>query len=323
MINFVSKKKIYFIISAAVILIGIVSFIFQGFNFDIDFTGGTAMDIKLHTEYTHDVENDLKTIVKNTTGMDAQIQKTGNGDEAYIRTPEINTEQRDALYNAIADKYNLDKENKTDLVSADNVGQTMSKTLLTNALYALIGAILLMLVYIIIRFNFASGLSSVTALIHDVLVMLTIYTVFQLPIGSSFIAAALTIVGYSINATIIVFDRVREERKREQNFELAVNRGINKSITRAIYTSLTTLFTIGMLYILGVDSIRDFALPIIIGIFAGAYSSLCLAGSLWTVYDGCFKKIGKNKKSKKNASKGKKVNPYKQQKSQGNVNRPL
>ncbi len=299
MINFVGKKKIFFIISAVIILAGIVSMIVQSLNFDIDFTGGTSMDVKIGTAYTQEIESDLKKIVKDTTGMDAQIQKTGNGDEAYIRTKEIGTEVREKLFDAISEKYE-----GSELVSADNVGQTMSTTILTNALLALVIAIALMLVYIAIRFNFSSGLSAVIALAHDVLVMLAVYSIFRIPVNSSFIAAVLTIVGYSINATIIVFDRVREERKKESDFEVAVNTGITKSITRAINTSLTTLFTIGALYVFGVDDIREFALPIIIGIFAGAYSSLCLAGSVWATLDAAFTKRKGNKKSKSK-------NPYK------------
>lgn len=306
MINFVGKKKIFFIISAVVILAGIVSMAIQGLNFGIDFVGGTAMDVKLGTEYTRDVESDLKAIVQDVAKSDAQIQKTGNGDEAYIRTGALDTETREKLFDAIAEKYNLEQ---TDLVSVENVGQTMSKTILTNALWSLLLALVLMLLYIAIRFSFASGLASIVALAHDVLVMLSIYSIFRIAINSSFIAAVLTIVGYSINATIIVFDRVREEHKKEADFDKAVNTGIYKSITRAIYTSLTTLFTIGALYVWGVDDIKEFALPIIIGIFAGAYSSLFLAGSVWSVFEHAFQNHKSKKKAKKSGKK--KVNPYK------------
>ena len=187
------------------------------------------------------------------------------------------------------------------------MGQTMSKTILTNALWSLLLALVLMLIYIAIRFSFASGLASIAALTHDVLVMLSIYSICRIAINSSFVAAVLTIVGYSINATIIVFDRVREENKKEADFDKAVNIGIYKSITRAIYTSLTTLFTIGALYVLGVDDIKEFALPIIIGIFAGAYSSLFLAGSVWSTLENAFAKR-RNKKKAAKRTKGK--NPY-------------
>ena len=160
-------------------------------------------------------------------------------------------------------------------------------------------AIVLMLVYIAIRFKFASALAAVTCLCHDVLIMLTFYTIFQIPVNTNIIAALLTILGYSINATIIIFDRVRENSRRmDTDFADVVNASVRETFTRSLNTTLTTLFTIGMIYILGVSSIRNFALPIIIGLVAGFFSSVFLSGMLWYVYDKAFSKSKAEKEAK-------------------------
>ncbi|CDD03638.1 protein translocase subunit SecF [Ruminococcus sp. CAG:382] len=156
-----------------------------------------------------------------------------------------------------------------------------------------------MLVYIAIRFKFASALAAVTCLCHDVLIMLTFYTIFQIPVNTNIIAALLTILGYSINATIIIFDRVRENSRRmDTDFADVVNASVRETFTRSLNTTLTTLFTIGMIYILGVSSIRNFALPIIIGLVAGFFSSVFLSGMLWYVYDKAFSKSKAEKEAK-------------------------
>ena len=150
-----------------------------------------------------------------------------------------------------------------------------------------------MLLYITIRFQFSSALAAVVCLCHDIFIVLAAYSIFQIPVSSNVIAVMLTILGYSINATIIIFDRVRENVKIMQNdsFEEKVNVSVNQTIMRSINTTITTLLTIGLIYILGVQSIKEFALPLIVGIVAGLYSSVCLAGSLWTVFKGKNTKV--------------------------------
>ena len=181
----------------------------------------------------------------------------------------------------------------TDVLSVDNVDPVMGADLRNSAILAAFIAIILMLIYISIRFDFRSGLAAIISLAHDVLVMLGAYVLLRIPMNMTFIAAALTILGYSINATIVIFDRVRENRKllRKNEFDDVVNVSIWQTMTRSVNTTLTTLFTIAMVAILGVASLRNFAIPLCVGIVAGLYSSIFLSGPFWTK----FYKMGKKK----------------------------
>ncbi len=295
-LNFIGNKKIFFIISGIIILAGLIAYIVPptGLNYDLDFQGGTALRINIGQEFN---DEDIKAIVSDVTGgMSSTVQKSGdNKTEAYIRTLEIDTEMRDKIFEAVKDKYNLDQ---SALLEANNVSATASTKLIADAFKAIGWAVIFMLIYITIRFNIRSGISAVVALIHDILIMLSIYSIFRIPVNSSFVAAVLTIVGYSINDTIVIFDRIRENAKKERRvgFSEVANKSLNQTITRTINTSLTTLFTILTLYVLGVDSIKEFALPIIIGIIVGTYSSMCIASPLWALLR---EKTGKkNSKSK-------------------------
>lgn len=295
-LNFIGNKKIFFIISGIIILAGLIAYIVPptGLNYDLDFQGGTALRINIGQEFN---DEDIKAIVSDVTGgMSSTVQKSGdNKTEAYIRTLEIDTEMRDKIFEAVKDKYNLDQ---SALLEANNVSATASTKLIADAFKAIGWAVIFMLIYITIRFNIRSGISAVVALIHDILIMLSIYSIFRIPVNSSFVAAVLTIVGYSINDTIVIFDRIRENAKKERRvgFSEVANKSLNQTITRTINTSLTTLFTILTLYVLGVDSIKEFALPIIIGIIVGTYSSMCIASPLWSLLR---EKTGKkNSKSK-------------------------
>ena len=181
------------------------------------------------------------------------------------------------------EKYSLSDDDleKSDDVSA-SVGNDLKKAAFTSAFIAVV----LMLIYITLRFEFTSGLAAVCCLIHDLLVMLSVYVIFQIPLNQNFIAAALTILGYSINASIIVFDRVRENMRtaRKESFEDIAEKSIWQTLGRTVNTTLTTLFTVGMIFILGVSSLRDFTLPLLVGIISGAYSSIFLASSLWAFF---------------------------------------
>ena len=204
-------------------------------------------------------------------------------DGFVIKTNELDAKQASDVKQALADKYGAIK-----VISEDKVSATVGSELLGSSLQALLIAAVLMLIYISFRFELLSGLSAVLALVHDVLIMLSMYAIFRLPVITSFIAAMLTIIGYSINATIVIFDRIRENTKylKKETFSNIVNTSIWQSMGRSINTTVTTLITIVMVYILGVTSVREFALPIIIGLLCGTYSSIFLAGSFWCLFRG-------------------------------------
>ena len=294
-VQIIAHKKVFYTISLVLIVIGILSMIFRGFNLDIDFTGGTSMTIEMGQSLDRETLNDISDVVEDAIGFaPSVVQKSGDSDSSVIvKTKEIDSETRDKMFAAVKEKYNLEAENPT---ATDNVSATVGADIRNNAVLAVSIASLLMLIYIWIRFELTSGLAAVVTLLHDVLIMLTAYSLFQIPMNTNFIAAVLTIVGYSINATIIVFDRVRENRKisRKESFETTAERSIWQSATRSVNTTLTTLFTIVMVFIFGVDSVRNFALPLIIGILTGLYSCLFLSTSLWTSFRKM--KIGKRGK---------------------------
>ena len=275
-------------------LIGLVSMILLPFgvnlfNYDIDFVGGTMMNIEMHKEMDKATMDEIADVVKGVTGEAvSSIQKSGEGDtQVIIKTKTLDSQTRDAVFEALVAKYSLSNGSEegsvSDLLAVDNVDPIMSGDLRNAAITAAFVAILLMLVYITIRFDFRSGIAAVLALIHDVLVMLSAYVILQIPLNMTFIAAILTILGYSINATIVVFDRIRENKKmlRKQSFDDIVNTSIWQSMGRSVNTTLTTLFTILMVLILGVPSLKNFALPLVVGVVAGLYSSVFLSGSLW------------------------------------------
>lgn len=284
--NFLKAKNVHFIVSAAVILIGLIAYIaFGGLNFGLDFTGGTEISMNIGTEFNND---DIAAIVKEAAGVQPQVQKSGET-EVFIKTEEIDTEKRDAVVNAIKEKYSLDD---SALLEANNVSASASKQLLTDALKALLIAVVCMLIYITIRFDLRSGLAAVIGLLLNVLVLLSVYAVTRMQINSTFVAAVLTIVGYSINNTIIIFDKIRENRKlnRRAPFAEISNTALNQVLTRTINASITTLATILVLYIMGIESIREFSLPIIIGVLVGTYSSIFIATPLWVVLNDKIKR---------------------------------
>ncbi len=284
--NILKHKKIYFIVSAIVILAGIIAYIaFGGLNFGLDFLGGTEIRMAIGQEFSND---DIAAIVQEKAGVTPVIQKAGETDVS-IKTEEIATEKRDAIVEAIKEKYSLDE---TALQEATNVSASASTKLLTDALKAIMLSVLCMLIYITIRFDFKSGLAAILGLLHNVLIMIAIYAITRMQINSTFVAAILTIVGYSINNTIVIFDKIRENKKQNRRvpFEEVSESALHQVFTRTINASITTLITIVVLYILGIDSIREFSLPIIIGVLVGSYSSICIATPLWVVLQNKLKK---------------------------------
>lgn len=291
MINIIGMKKIFFIISSIIILIGLSTMLISGLNEDIDFAGGTAMHINIGRTFDND---EIADSVSEAIQVEpSSVQKVGDGTEVIIKTKVIDTIQRDKVFQVLKEKYELKQE---DLFSTDNVDPTIGKELRSQAFLASIIASVLMLLYITFRFEFKSGIAAVIGLLHDVLIMLTVYAVFRVPVNTSFIAAILTILGYSINDTIIVFDRIRENRKlmKKESFTAVVNKSILQTMSRSINTSVTTLITIAALYIVGVQSIKEFAFPIIIGILSGTYSSIVIASPIWVTW----REWQENKKSR-------------------------
>ncbi len=309
--NYTKTFKIMICISLAVILAGIVVGIFSGgLNIGIDFTGGVLFTIDMKTDY--DVDWVEQALISNGI-QGAQIIKTGASTSrqtmADIRMKSLdNAEAENAARAGVLQEVQR-RYTRAEIISVDKVNGIASATLLQNALLSVAIAAVLILVYVWIRFELYSGISAVLMLVHDVLIMLSIVCIFRIPINSTFIAAVLTIVGYSINNTIVIFDRVREVgrgfAKPERERDGIVNRSVSSSLMRSINTTITTLVTILMVYIFGGTAIREFALPIIVGLIAGAYSSIFLAAPLWGKWHGLrLAKVdaGKSKKQVKNKS---------------------
>ncbi len=292
MFNIVKNKKIFYIVSAVIILAGIVSMLTQGFKMDIDFAGGIECTVNVGAEVDSAKSSEIASIVKEATGSNATVIKTGvNGTEALIKiSDELTTEKELSMKAALKEKLGIEDNAITNF---EVVSPTVGKEMQTSALLAVIIAVALMLVYISVRFEFLSGCAAVCALIHDVLIMLSFYSIFGIAINTTFIAAILTILGYSINATIVLFDRVRENQKltRKETFSNIVNTSVWQTMLRSLNTSITTLATIIVLFFVGVDSIKEFALPITVGVVAGFYSSVFLSGNIWVE----FKKLAKHK----------------------------
>lgn len=308
--SIVKKFPIFAIISLILIapgLVGLVTLPFglNLFNMDVDFVGGTSLTFNLHTEVTSDMSGkDIPKLVEDACGVaPSTVQKTGENDESVlIKCTKLDNEQQTAIVDAMQETYNLTDE---DTESVADVNATIGREAQSKAVTAAVIAVILMLIYITIRFEFTSGLAAVTCLAHDLLVILSAYIVLQIPFNTSFIAVALTILGYSINASIIVFDRVRENRRfaRRESFDEIVDTSVWQTTRRTLFTSITTLLTIGMIFIFGVTSLRQFTLPIIVGIVAGGYSSIFLAGSLWAKYRSLIRKNRQARASSKLSAK--------------------
>lgn len=280
--HIVKHIKLWVAISLAIILVGIGVIATRGFNLGVDFIGGSVIYASIGTEYNVD---DIRAIV-NEQGVDGDILSAGqNNLDVIIRLKLVENQQEvhENIISALQDKYDLDP----DEVSVEFVGPTMGRELIRNATTSILIAGVLILAYIWIRFELKSGVAAIIALLHDVLVMIALTAITGIQINSSFIAAILTIVGYSINDTIVIFDRIRENSKRlgrKMSMSEIVDQSINESVTRTLNTSLTTIFAVTALYILGVESIKDFTLPILVGLIAGTYSSVFIASPLWAIW---------------------------------------
>lgn len=297
-VNFLGKKNIFFAASIAVIVLG---FVFMGINgastgkvlnYSLDFVGGTSTNVTFNEDMELSaIDANVVPVFSDVTGDGAvQVQKVAGSNEVIFKTRELNVEERQALEDALVEKFGVNKE----LITAETISSTISSEMKSDAVVAVIIATICMLIYIWFRFkDIRFAASSVAALVHDVLVVLAFYAVAKVSVGSTFIACMLTIVGYSINATIVIFDRIRENlgsMLKKDTLEELVNRSISQTLSRSIFTSLTTFIMVAALYILGVTSIKEFALPLMVGIVCGTYSSVCITGALWYVLKTKIKK---------------------------------
>ena len=296
-INFVGKRKFCFTLSIILILAGPAVMLIhsttggKALNYSLEFSGGTSTNVTFNEDLDiKTIDSEVTPVVEEVTGdKNVQPTKVVGTKQVIIKTRALTLDEREALNKALVDKFDVDES----LIQAESISATVSNEMRRDAVVAVIVATIFMLLYIWFRFKdirFAG--SAVLALLHDVLVVLTFYAISRISVGNTFIACMLTIVGYSINATIVIFDRIRENlhgSKRLDEIEEVVNRSITQTLTRSIYTSLTTFIMVAVLYIMGVSSIREFAAPLMVGIICGAYSSVCITGALWLVMK---KKIG-------------------------------
>ncbi len=280
------RAKIWFIISLLIIIPGIFSMATRGLNFGIDFTGGTIMDLKFEQPVEiSKIRESLKPF-----GLDgATIQLSGESSDVasstdvMIRTTDLEETQRKEVMAAIKSSVG-----NYEVLREEKVGATIGGELIFNAVMALVISWVLIILYIAYRFEFKFGFAAVLALVHDILIVLAIFSFTQKQVDSSFVAALLTIVGYSINDTIVIFDRIRENLKlhfrRGGNVGELVNRSIYQTLTRSLYTVFTCLFTTFALYFFGGETTRDFAFALIVGFTSGCYSSIFIAGPLWLTF---------------------------------------
>jgi len=312
--GYVKFSRVAYAISIVVVLAGLIALPVaksnsgSALNFSMEFTGGTSMTVNFDEFYDLErAEDELVPVVAEAAGVsvsDIQVQNVKDSNKIVFKSSGLNNDQRAKVQEALSSKYSLDEKD----FEMENISATIGSEMRRNAVVSVIIATILMLCYIAVRFSDVKfGAAAVIALLHDVLVVFTVYSIGRLSVGNTFIACMLTIVGYSINATIIIFDRIRENLKvmngKKETYENIVNTSISQTFTRTIYTSLTTFVMVLVLFILGVVSIKEFALTLMCGIICGAYSSVCVTGPLWYMFKTKSGKIEKNSGSKKDTKK--------------------
>ncbi len=285
--DIIGKTKIWFICSLCIIIPGLVSMATQGFNFGIDFTGGTIIEMRYDDSVTiTKIRDSLRKYQLDNSTIQISDEASSNaesGRDIMIRTMDLEENERKAVMASLKEdvgNYQLLREEK--------VGATMGSELILNALIAMLISWALIILYVSYRFEFKFGISAVLGLVHDILIVLSVFSLLQKQIDSSFVAALLTIVGYSINDTIVIFDRVRENLKlhfrRGGDIHALVNTSIYQTLRRSIYTVCTVLFTTFALYYFGGDTTKDFSFALLIGFSCGAYSSIFISSPLWVIF---------------------------------------
>lgn len=311
-IGFMEKRYVFFAISLVIIVAGFIGMgVNKGsgkgaLNLSLEFVGGTSTTADFGKDYTlEEIDSEIVPYVQDVTGdNDIQTQKIQNSTQIVFKTKSLDLAQREALNKTLVDNFGVDEST----ISTTNISSTISSEMTSDAVWAVVIATICMLIYIWFRFSdirFAT--SAILALIHDVLIVLTCYALLRISVGSTFIACMLTIIGYSINDTIVVFDRIRENMhanpaKDADALKEIANKSINQTLSRSINTSVTTFVMVFLLWLLGVTSIKDFALPLMVGVISGTYSSICIAVGLWFTFK---KNFGKKAKTEKNAKKNK------------------
>ena len=289
--DFLGKRKIFFTVSIILCLSG---FVFMGINhargigamnYSLDFVGGTSTNVTFNETYTLDeIDSEMiPDLEEITDDPNIQVQTVEGTTQVIFKSQTLDLQEREAFAQYMADNYGVDAKN----ITTENISSTVSSEMRVDAIVAVVIATICMLLYIWFRFkDIRFATSAVLALVHDVLVVLAFYVIARVSVGNTFIACMLTIVGYSINATIVIFDRIREELRtkgRNESLKELVNHCIMQTLTRSIYTNLTTFIMVVVLYILGVSSIKEFAAPLMVGIACGTYTSVCITGALWYV----------------------------------------
>ena len=281
--KYTENKVKFLILPILIIIVGIVMIFTRGFNFDTEFVGGIRMQINVGKEFKNE---EIRDLVINTVGKDASpvVQKLGNGNQATIKMSELSDEAKAQLEEAIKKAYG-----ENAIMSVNNASASFGNDMQWKALIYTAIALLCILIYIAFRFELKSAVMAVIALALNVLVMLAVYLITYLPLNTTFIAAMLTVVGYSINNTIVIFDRIRENMKgfnakKGATVSEIVDRSVSESMGRTLNATITTLITILLLYFLGVNTIKEFAIPLIIGVIIGAYTSIFVASPFWAAW---------------------------------------
>ncbi|MBE0467781.1 MAG: protein translocase subunit SecF [Candidatus Desulforudis sp.] len=275
MFNFVRQRKYWYIISLLIIIPGIISLLFRGLNLGIDFTGGSLIELRFEQVVT---VQEVRTVLAEH-GLEQSVVQLSGENQVLIRTGVITEERNQAMVAGLKDELG-----GLTVLRNDSVGPVIGKELTQRAILALIIASIAMVVYITWRFEFKQGLAAVAALLHDALVTLSLFSIFWLQVDSAFVAAVLTILGYSINATIVIFDRVRENIKgarKTEPLESIIDRSLWQTLARSANTALTVLFMLVALYFLGGATLKTFVLALIIGVTSGTYSSVFISSQLW------------------------------------------
>ncbi len=272
--QFIQKRKWFYIFSSIIIIAGFISMFTQGFNLGIDFEGGSSLRYKIDSSVS---ANEVRSAISDLK-MTKEINVQKSGDEFFIRTNELDQKQTAQMTEGLKAKFKT-----VQLQSAESVGATIGAELTKNAIMAVAIALVLMLIYITFRFEWAFGVASVLALFHDVLIVIGIFSIFQWEINGAFIAAILTIIGYSINDTIVIFDRVRENlrMKKKEGLDDLLNKSIMQTLNRSVNTVLTVLLPLVTLLMFGGSTIKIFVIALLVGFLFGMYSSICVASPLY------------------------------------------